>query len=154
MLDGIEDAINACFHGGFHEATGGLSDGLQTFQNGFRILAHMDDQRLAAGQVFGLGQRAENSLQQGYIRAQAGTDLTKTVYLSGKMRGLARVEHRQAFPILRRLDGVAGIAARPFGGPSQASSAPQSCDGKRGSRSDFYQVEIVMMLEVQRGGCQ
>ena len=71
---------------------------------------------LVSGQVFGLGKRAEDRLEQGYVRAQAGPDLTETAYLSGEMRCLIRIEYGQVFPILWLLDRVVGVAARPFGG--------------------------------------
>ena len=63
MLDGVKDAIDTGFHGKFHEAAGGLGDGLQAFQHGLGILAQMNDQPLTADQVFGLRQRAENRLE-------------------------------------------------------------------------------------------
>jgi len=59
----LEYAVNTRFHGGFHEATRGLSDALQAFKNGFRILADMDDQVSRRRPGFGLGQRAENCLE-------------------------------------------------------------------------------------------
>src|SRR5512138_2187267 len=81
------------------KAPGGLCDGGQPFHYGFRIQAQVSDQCLAAGQVLGLGQRAEDGLEQGSIGAELGADETETGQLAGEVRG-ARIEDRQGLPVM------------------------------------------------------
>jgi hypothetical protein len=78
VLDGIENAIDAGFETGRDKSKGSFCDRFQTFHNGVRILVEMGEQYFATGEVFGLGQRAENGLQERSFGGQMGADTSQT----------------------------------------------------------------------------
>ncbi len=60
----------------------------------------MGKQCVVPGQVFRLGERIENRLQERRLPTESFPDESQTLQLAGEMRRV-RLEQRQLFPIIR-----------------------------------------------------
>src|SRR5512147_91357 len=101
----------------------------------------MCDQHVAARQILGLRQWAEDSLEQGSVGAELRTDETETGQLSREMRS-AWIQGRQGFPVVRIVDDTLGVLACPFGVPSPLILHAPIPGTKRRGRRDLHQVEV------------
>jgi hypothetical protein len=70
MLQGVKHTVDACVASCFYKTKRIFSDHAQTFVDCIRIFANMSNQFRSSHQILGLGERAENCLDDGSVLAK------------------------------------------------------------------------------------